>query len=201
MSESTDNSSNNKQQKYNRFKSLINDLKKKFPHKTQHIIAIVSVSEQKLYLINDNALVKEYMVSTAEAGTGNQSGSYKTPLGIHCIAEKFGENAPIASIFKARKNTHQIAKILHDPEIRSDQDNITSRILWLEGLEEGLNKGSDKEQNNVDSYSRYIYIHGTDEEGLLGQIASHGCVRMANHDVIELFDLMEIGDFVVIIED
>jgi len=76
----------------------------------------------------------------------------------------------------------------------------SSLILWLEGLEEGINKGYDKDKSNVDSYSRYIYIHGTDEEGLLGQAASHGCVRMANIAVIELFDHMDADDLVVIVD-
>jgi len=184
-----------------RFNSLINALEQQFSNTTKKNLAIVSVSEQTLYLINNHTLVNKYPVSTAEAGIGNQSGSYQTPLGVHRISEKFGKNAPFASIFKARQNTQKIANIINDPSIRSDEDNITSRILWLDGLEEGKNKGKDENGNNVDSYSRYIYIHGTDEEGLLGQAASHGCIRMANHDVIEMFNELAIDDLVVILED
>lgn len=205
MPKSTDNQVNKNQQKLNRFESLIDDLERQFFKEPKQTIfqniAIVSIADQQLYLIKKRAITKSYIISTAEAGYGNLSGSYQTPLGIHCIAEKCGENAPIASIFKARENTNKIAKIILDPNIRSNEDNITSRILWLKGLEEGFNKGIDLENNSVDSFSRYIYIHGTDEEGLLGQAVSHGCVRMANHDVIEIFDKVEIGDLVVITED
>lgn len=206
------------QQSISRFKSLIDDLKRKFSHANQQntekenvlesrndkpykqSILIVSIAEQRLYYLKNHKLDKSYLISTAEAGVGNLSGSYQTPLGTHRIAEKFGENAPIRSIFKARKNTHQIANIIHEPNIRSDDDNITSRILWLEGLEAGINKGFNKNKKSVDSFSRYIYIHGTDEEGLLGKPASHGCVRMANKEIIELFETIEIGDIVIITE-
>jgi len=197
--------SNTKQHDISRFESLIDDLKRRYPQYSnqlnQQTIAIVSAVDQQLYLIKNQSLEKSYLISTAEVGIGNISGSYQTPLGLHKIAEKFGDNAPIASIFKARKNTQQIADIILDPDIRSDQDNITSRILWLQGLEDGINKGFDKNNNNVDSHSRYIYIHGTDEENLLGKPVSHGCVRMANSDVIELYEKMEINDLVMIIED
>ena len=85
-----------------------------------------------------------------------------------------------------RKVPHipQEAIIIHEP-VDSEDDYITSRIMWLEGQEEGFNKGG-----SVDSFKRYIYIHGTHEEGLIGQKASHGCIRMFNHDVIELYDLV-----------
>jgi len=203
------NNSNHKQQDISRFESLIDDLKRRFleyfnqvtKQSTEQTVLIVSIAAQQLYLIKNQKLRSSYPISSAEMGIGNQSGSYQTPLGVHQVSEKFGENASIASIFKARKNTHIIAKILNTPDSKSEEDNITSRILWLDGLEEGINKGFDQNSNNVDSNSRYIYIHGTDEEGRLGQASSHGCVRMANIDVIELFDKVEIGCLVVITED
>jgi len=205
-------SNNLKQNDISRFKSLLDDLKRCFPeHFSQSInkvtkeiieqtVLIISIAEQKLYLIKSQKLKNSYSISSAEAGIGNKSGSYQTPLGTHRISEKFGENALISSIFKARKNTHTVAEILNNPNTKSKDDNITSRILWLDGLEEGSNKGLDKDGNNVDSHSRYIYIHGTDEEGRLGKAASHGCIRMANNDVIELFNEVQIGCLVIITE-
>ena len=103
-----------------------------------------------------------------------------------------GHNAPINTIFTARVNTQKKAKIQKDPD-NTDDDFVTSRILWLDGLEEGINRGP-----GVDSYNRYIYIHGTHEEGLIGQKASHGCIRMFNNDVIELFEIVKEGTKVYI---
>ncbi|KAG1663415.1 Amidophosphoribosyltransferase [Nymphon striatum] len=131
-----------------------------------------------------------------KAGLGNLSGSFKTPLGVHKIEEKIGKGAKPGTIFKARLNTHAIAPILFNPDETSNADNITSRILWLKGLEHGVNLG-----NDVDTYKRYIYIHGTDEEGRLGTPVSHGCIRMANSEVIELFDEVEVGTIVCIIKE
>jgi len=159
---------------------------------------IVSIPSQALYLFNNKELISNYSISSAEAGIGNLEGSYQTPLGAHRIYEKIGKDAPPASIFKSRKKTYQIATILTAEDAKSDKDNITSRILRLQGLEQGLNKGKDQHGNNVDSFSRYIYIHGTDEEGRLGQPASHGCIRMANQDIIELFEKTTISTLVVI---
>ena len=101
---------------------------------------------------------------------------------MHFIKEYIGHNAEIFSIFRNRVDTKNLAEIIKETK-SGNQDIISSRILWLEGLENGKNKG-----NNVDSYSRYIYIHGTNEEGLLGKKASHGCIRMSNSDIIELCD-------------
>jgi len=100
---------------------------------------------------------------------------------------RYGDNAPINTIFTARENTNKRAEIQINPNDTED-DFVTSRILWLDGLENGINRGV-----GVDSYSRYIYIHGTHEEGLIGQKASHGCIRMFNNDVIELFDMVSEG--------
>jgi len=115
MPKPLNNSSNNKQQDISRFESLFDDLKRNFPNNYTKTIGIVSVVDQQLYLTNNQTLVANYRISTAEAGIGNQSGSYQTPLGIHRIAEKFGDKAALGSIFKARKNTHQIAEIITDP--------------------------------------------------------------------------------------
>ena len=175
--------------------SLINDLSRRFSEHPHNSLILISVQKQELYLIEDKKLVETYLISSAKNGTGNLSGSYQTPLGLHYISEKIGDKAESGSIFKARINTHKIATILNKADQTSDADNITSRILRLSGLEEGINKGG-----NVDSYERYIYIHGTDEEGRLGQAVSHGCIRMSNLNIIELFNRVTV-DTLVLIKD
>ncbi|MCL7743798.1 L,D-transpeptidase [Guyparkeria hydrothermalis] len=156
---------------------------------------VVDVTSQRMYLFEQGSLVGSYPVSTAERGTGNQEGSLQTPLGLHRVDEKIGADAPMGMIFRGRRPTGQQAEILTGPDERAERDDVTSRILWLSGLEPGVNQGGD-----VDSKRRYIYIHGTPEEGRIGRPASHGCVRMTNADVIALFDRVEVGALVDIIE-
>ena len=108
------------------------------------------------------------------------------------VKEKIGEGAEKNTIFKSRINTKRSADIIEEYQ-DSDDDFVTSRIMWLDGKEEGKNKGG-----AVDSFARYIYIHGTHEEGLIGTKASHGCIRMFNTDAIELFDRIKIGTKVLI---
>lgn len=159
---------------------------------SQYPIILVDTSEQELYLYRKKQLKKIYPISTAIKGEGNKEGSEQTPVGMHRVKEKFGEDAPFGSIFVGRQETGKIAKIIHAP-IDYRADYVTSRILWLEGLEEGKNKGGE-----VDSYRRFIYIHGTAEEGLIGRKASHGCIRMLNKDVIRLFEQLPLNALVYI---
>ena len=119
-------------------------------------------------------------ISSSKFGEGCVEGSNKTPLGAHYIKEFIGSDAPAYTIFKNRVPTSQKVEIVLGQE-NSNEDIISSRILWLDGLDKGKNKGG-----NVDSYTRYIYIHGTNEEGLIGKKASHGCIRMSNNDIINL---------------
>ncbi|WP_026142856.1 MULTISPECIES: L,D-transpeptidase [unclassified Thioalkalivibrio] len=158
-------------------------------------VVVVRVDQQRLYVWEGGRVTDIFDVSTSARGVGFEEGTYTTPLGLHRIAERFGEGAPRGTIFRARGNTGQIAEILTEPGARSPRDNITSRILWLEGLEPGINQGG-----NVDSLRRYIYIHGTDEEGRIGEPASEGCVRMRNDDVIELFPRLPVGTPVMILD-
>lgn len=153
---------------------------------------LVTVSSQTLCLINASQRINSYTISTSKYGLGNQQDSYKTPLGAHRIKQKIGHSAALGEIFVGRVAQDKQASIIHQA-ISDNQDLILSRIMWLEGLESGINRGT-----GIDSYARYIYIHGTQEEGLLGQAASHGCVRMRNTEVIELFDLVDEGTFVYI---
>ena len=154
---------------------------------SQNDIIIIDISEQRLYLYSNNDLILSYPVSTSKYGEGQTENSFKTPLGLHEIKEKIGHKAPINTIFTARVNTNKRADVQIEQNDTED-DFVTSRILWLDGLEDGINRGL-----GVDSYNRYIYIHGTHEEGLIGQKASHGCIRMFNNDVIELFDIVSEG--------
>ena len=152
----------------------------------------VDISEQRLYLIENSLIKASYPISTSKYGEGSIENSFKTPLGEHSIKEMIGAEAEINTIFTSRINTKRSATIIDQFE-DTDNDYVTSRIMWLDGEEDGFNKGG-----NVDSFRRYIYIHGTHEEGLIGTKASHGCIRMFNYDVIELFNLVNIGTKVLI---
>jgi hypothetical protein len=154
----------------------------------------VSVKHQRLYLIKNDSTIRKYPISTAALGIGSKQNSYKTPPGLHTIKRKIGDNVPLGGIFKSRVYNGKKAKILTN-KTRADGDYVTTRIMWLQGEEPGINRG-----RNIDSYNRYIYIHGTAEEGYIGQPASHGCIRMKNTDVKELFDLVEEGTPILILK-
>ena len=156
-------------------------------------LLFVSIENQKMYRIQSKDIIETYDISTSKYGIGNQMGSNKTPTGLHKINSKYGHKTPVNGRMIGRVFHGQIAKIFSDTTT-SKTDDITSRILWLEGLENGINKG-----DNIDSYKRYIYIHGTSEEGRIGIPSSHGCVRMKNKDVIDLFNEVAIGTFVLIL--
>ena len=154
----------------------------------------ISVKTQKMLHILNNKVIKTYTVSTAKKGLGNIKNSEQTPLGLHSIKEKHGDTTPLNGRMIGRVFYGQIATIYNDSN-RSKTDDVTTRILWLTGEEDGVNKGG-----NVDSYQRYIYIHGTSEEGWLGTPASHGCIRMSNKDVLELYNKIAIGTKVLILD-
>ena len=154
----------------------------------------VSIEQQRISLFRVDQCEQNWPVSTAAKGIGQSNGSFQTPSGMHRVAEKIGDNCKPGTLFIGRKNTAEIADIISQP-VSSGKDQITSRILWLSGQEPGLNQGG-----NVDTYKRYIYIHGTPEEGLIGQPVSHGCIRMKNRDIIQLFELIEPETLVYIAE-
>jgi lipoprotein-anchoring transpeptidase ErfK/SrfK len=167
----------------------------KYAHISTEKYIYISVKHQHLYLIENDSTLKSYPISTATNGIGNKANSNKTPYGMHTIKDKIGSEVPYAGILESRIYYGRNATVLTEKE-NADKDYVTTRIMWLQGEEQGLNKGS-----NVDSYSRYIYIHGTPEEGFIGQPASHGCIRMKNKDVIELFDLVDEGTPIYILEN
>lgn len=170
-------------------------LQKDFNYRPSQLLVLVSAAKQELYLVQNGKVTATYKVSTSKKGIGSKAGSDKTPPGIHRIKEKFGEGAKVGAIFKGRAYIGREAEIITEP-ISVNSDDVTTRILWLEGLEAGINKGE-----GIDSYKRYIYIHGTPEEGLIGQPASHGCIRMLNKEVIEVFNKVPIGTLVVVLND
>ena len=156
----------------------------------------IDIRQQQLYLWEPHGdgdmLIRQYPVSTAANGAGEANGSYCTPRGRHRIAEKIGAGVALYSAFKARQPTGEI----WTPELDAanpGRDWILTRILWLEGLEPGRNQGG-----TVDTYHRYIYIHGTHEEHKIGTPASHGCIRMKNADMAALFELVAVGTAVSI---
>lgn len=163
-------------------------------HPTGDPSIFVDVARQRLVLFVGETAVREYPISTSKVGTGSEENSGRTPLGRHRISEKLGDDAPLGTIFRSRENTGEVAAIITD-STDLEEDLVLTRILWLEGMEAGVNQGP-----GIDSKERYIYIHGTNEEGLIGTPASHGCVRMRNADVIDLYDRVPVGTEVWILE-
>jgi lipoprotein-anchoring transpeptidase ErfK/SrfK len=144
---------------------------------------LVHVPSQTLDLLEDSgALLRRYACSTSKFGTGFEPGSNCTPTGNFRIAEKHGHDAPPGMIFKSRQPTGQIGTA------EDEGDHVTTRLLWLDGLDAA----------NTNTKERYIYIHGTNAEHLIGTPASHGCVRLSNQDMIDLFDTVPEGTEVVI---
>jgi len=155
----------------------------------------ISITAQALSLFDDKGKkLVAYRVSTARNGVGCEKNSGCTPLGGHIIRAKIGSDAPENTVFVGRRATGEI----WTPQLAArypERDWILTRILWLSGTELGKNR-----LGNVDSMQRYIYIHGTPDTEPMGLPCSHGCVRMRNADVVELFDLVDVGTSVVIVE-
>ena len=151
----------------------------------------VSVSWQRIIGIQGGVVQCIYPCSTASRGAGNREGSNKTPLGWHEIAERMGAGLPQGAVFTERKYAGRV----WTKDQPTEKDFVLTRILWLRGVERGINLGP-----GVDSHDRYIYIHGTPDEDKIGKPASLGCVRMLNRDVIELFDRTTQGMPVLITE-
>lgn len=147
----------------------------------------ISISTQQLSIIHNSQVIKTYPVSTAKNGAGERMGSECTPIGWHQIRAKIGANQLLYSVFKGRRSTGEI----YSAELGQQypqRDWILTRILWLGGLEPGKNR-----YGKVDTTWRYIYIHGCPDELMKGYPDSHGCVRMKNADVLDLFDRVEAG--------
>ncbi|MBK8093112.1 MAG: L,D-transpeptidase [Verrucomicrobiaceae bacterium] len=138
----------------------------------------ISISTQRLRLFDGPRLQQEWPCSTSKFGIGSQEGSNKTPLGSFVIREKHGEGAESGTIFKSRQPVGQWTSGMD-----TKSDFVLTRILWLHGTQ----------SHNANTYQRYIYIHGTNDEKAIGRRDSHGCIRMRNRDVITLFDLVPLS--------
>jgi lipoprotein-anchoring transpeptidase ErfK/SrfK len=164
-----------------------------FSHLVEGKVIFVDVNTQLMHVMNDNEVVQTFTISSSKYGEGEVQNSMKTPLGLHYIGKKVGGDAKLNTIFKSRANTGRQA--VPNSNKFKNKDLITTRILWLEGGEERNSLGSKS------SMRRYIYIHGTPDEDLLGQPASHGCIRMRNIDVYALYEFVDEGTPVVIWKD
>jgi hypothetical protein len=149
----------------------------------------VSLPEQVLSVFLDGALERTLPVSTSAAPASCTDGSGGTPWGLHEIADKFGDGEPRGTVFRGRVSTGQ--RFWELPGEEQEGNLITTRILWLRGVEPGLNSGV-----GVDSYHRYVYLHGTNHETRIGTPSSGGCVQLLNRDVEQLFDLVPLGSLV-----
>ena len=160
---------------------------------------VINIAEQTLTMYQQQTEVVRYVVSTAKNGIGSQQDSGCTPLGKHVVAEKIGGSEPMNAVFVGRVPTGEVYSADFGA-LHPERDWILSRILWLSGLEEGVNKGRNS-QGSCDTYQRYIYIHGTPDSEPMSAPYSHGCVRMRNQDIIELFEQVEEGMPVTIVVD
>jgi lipoprotein-anchoring transpeptidase ErfK/SrfK len=151
---------------------------------TRHVI-LISTGDQRMVVLDRGKLVASYPVSTSKYGLGDGFGSYCTPMGLMKVRKKIGAGAPAGAVFKSRRLTGEVIAV-----DAPGRDPIVTRILWLDGLEPG----------NAGAKGRGIYIHGTVEEGKLGQPMSYGCIRMRSRDVIELYDLVGVGARVKVVE-
>ena len=151
---------------------------------TQHHI-VISTRDQKLAVLDRGTLLAIYRVSTSKFGLGDYLGSSRTPIGELEIAKKLGDNAPFGAVFKDRIRTGEIVT----PNAPG-RDPIVTRILWLRG----------REAQNANAFGRYIYIHGTPEERLIGKPASYGCIRMRSSDIIHLYNTVGVGAAVTIVD-
>jgi lipoprotein-anchoring transpeptidase ErfK/SrfK len=157
---------------------------------------LVSIGRQYMTLLGDDGqILKEYSISTAKAGAGEETGSYRTPRGQHLIRAKIGAGSPENTVFVRRRPTGEIwTPELYEQHPRRDW--ILTRILWLSGCEPGRNR-----LGSVDTMRRYVYIHGSPDLAEMGKPGSHGCIRMRNADIVELFDLVAPYTPVEITED
>lgn len=157
---------------------------------------LISIADQSLRLVDDaGGLLREYAISSAVAGAGELSGSYRTPRGRHIVRARIGAGCPENTVFVGRRPTGEI----WTPELHAShpgRDWILTRILWLSGCEPGRNR-----LGCVDTMRRYIYIHGSPDLAEMGKPGSHGCIRMRNADIVELFEQVPAYTPVEISED
>ncbi len=156
-------------------------------------VLFVRIGTQTLQFYRDGELVRSHIISTSKRPPSNVKGSLGTPRGLHEIAERIGAGQPPGMVFKSRVSTGR--HFNEWPETVDLENLITSRILWLRGLETDVNSGGE-----VDTYSRYVYVHGTNRESELGTPISAGCVLMRNIEIVDLYEEVRVGDLVLIVD-
>ena len=160
-----------------------------------HYSIVVNISDQTLSVFAlKGKLIKKYRIATAKNGPGEKFGSECTPRGKHTIRAKIGGKEAVNTVFIGRRPTGEI----YEPALKKEHPNrdwILTRILWLSGLEKGINR-----LGRVDTMRRYVYIHGCPDEDKMGIPSSHGCVKMRNNEIIELYNLVPVHTPVEIIE-
>jgi hypothetical protein len=174
---------------------LLNKTRERLGIKPADRLLLVRIAAQTLQFFRSGKLVCAYPVSTSARPPSNVKDSLGTPRGLHEIAERIGGEQPLGMVFKGRRPTGR-----HFEEHEDDGNLITSRILWLRGLEPGVNAGHDPEGRVVDTHARYVYIHGTNREDQIGQPQSAGCVLLTNRDMVTLYDEVRVGDHVLIVD-
>lgn len=169
---------------------MLNNNEKQLPER----YICVSIAAQRLQLVDKNQVLFEVMIATAKNGMGEEFGSECTPGGWHKIRAKIGAGCAENTVFIARRPTGEIYSASLQQK-HPDRDWILTRIMWLSGLEVGFNRSG-----RQDSMRRYIYIHGCPDSHPMGVPSSHGCIKMRNTDVIQLFDLIDAGTAVLIVD-
>ena len=156
-------------------------------------LLIVSIADQTLTLLNKGQRERTFTISTSKNPPSCLADSYGTPTGLHQLGDKIGEGQPLGTVFKGRVAVKHFSEF---SDAEQAANLITTRIIRICGLEPGINCGQ-----GCDSYERYVYIHGTNHEDRIGQPFSGGCIEMLNHEVLELFELVEPGDLLWITEN
>ncbi len=166
-------------------------------------LVFIDISLQKLFFITDTIIQKQYEISSAQAGASffAELRSNKTPLGLHKIESKIGDSLPIGNIIKMKKILDSVGIIFRTGDIiPSDiEDIIMTRVLVLEGSEKGINKGKSSKGKIIDTFYRGVYIHGTNNEADIGKTNSHGCIRMRNNDIVELYEMVNLTTVILLL--
>ena len=176
-------------------RELVNKSCERLGIKPADRLLLVRISAQTLQFFRRGELLRALPVSTSAKPPSNVKDSLGTPRGLHEIAERIGGEQPLGMVFKGRRPTGK-----HVLEHEDNGNLITSRILWLRGLEPGVNAGTDSAGQIVDTYARYVYIHGTNREDQIGRPQSAGCVLLANRDMVALYDEVRVSDHVLIVD-
>lgn len=172
---------------------MYNQTRERLGIKPADRVLLVRISTATMQFYRAGQLIKSYAISTSKRPPSNIKDSLGTPRGLHEIAERIGAGQPPGMVYRSRVPTGRHYSEL--PDAGTHENLITGRILWLRGLEPGVNRGG-----TVDTYARYVYIHGTNHEDRIGEPLSSGCVLMRNREIVELYEQVRTGDHVLIVD-